>query len=438
MENVVLAEEFARARRPDAGRLLRRHPRRPDHPPVGHRGAEEAVPAQDPEGRDRRGARASPSPTPAPTSPRSRPPPCSTATSGSSTARRSGPPRPSSPTTASCWPAPTRTCRSTPASPTCSCRCSRTASRCAASSSPTAPPSSTRCSSPTPAARRRTSSAASTTAGRWRTPPSASSGACRPPPATAASRRSSTSSSSRRQGERQDRRPDRSARASRSYYSKIQILRINGLRSLTGDAHGTKDLGVAALGATNKMFWSEMHRDAMELALDIFGADADARRHAADDRGLARAGHAAPRRRGTVLPGAARCRRVLLLPLRDDLGRHRRDPAQHRRRASSSACRRSPSPRRTAQRLRAGASRRDWVGATGPRYRRQPCRASTSPRAGRRSLGQRALIAAGALLTFVLLLSRPVRPTSTSASGRSPASTWPSTCRRRRASPATT
>ena len=28
-----------------------------------------------------------------------------------------------------------------------------------------------------------------------------------------------------------------------------------------------------ALGATNKMFWSEMHRDAMELALDIFGAD---------------------------------------------------------------------------------------------------------------------------------------------------------------------
>ena len=26
-----------------------------------------------------------------------------------------------------------------------------------------------------------------------------------------------------------------------------------------------------ALGLTNKMFWSEMHRDAMELALDIFG-----------------------------------------------------------------------------------------------------------------------------------------------------------------------
>ncbi len=27
------------------------------------------------------------------------------------------------------------------------------------------------------------------------------------------------------------------------------------------------------LGATNKMFWSEMHKAAMELALDIFGAE---------------------------------------------------------------------------------------------------------------------------------------------------------------------
>jgi alkylation response protein AidB-like acyl-CoA dehydrogenase len=56
------------------------------------------------------------------------------------------------------------------------------------------------------------------------------------------------------------------------YYTKIQILRINGLRSLTQTLNGTKDLGVIALGLTNKMFWSEMHRDAMELALDIFGA----------------------------------------------------------------------------------------------------------------------------------------------------------------------
>jgi alkylation response protein AidB-like acyl-CoA dehydrogenase len=58
------------------------------------------------------------------------------------------------------------------------------------------------------------------------------------------------------------------------YYTKIQILRINGLRSLSATLSGTKDPGVAALGATNKMFWSEMHQAAMELALDINGADA--------------------------------------------------------------------------------------------------------------------------------------------------------------------
>ena len=55
------------------------------------------------------------------------------------------------------------------------------------------------------------------------------------------------------------------------YHTKIQILRINGLRNLTGNLTGKKDMGLAALGATNKMFWSEMHKDAMELALDIYG-----------------------------------------------------------------------------------------------------------------------------------------------------------------------
>lgn len=56
------------------------------------------------------------------------------------------------------------------------------------------------------------------------------------------------------------------------YYTKIQILRINGLRSLSATLTGAKDPGVAALGATNKMFWSEMHQRAMELTLDIYGA----------------------------------------------------------------------------------------------------------------------------------------------------------------------
>lgn len=57
------------------------------------------------------------------------------------------------------------------------------------------------------------------------------------------------------------------------YYTKIQILKVNGLRNLTVAVTGKKDLGTIALGATNKMFWSEMHKAAMELALDIHGSD---------------------------------------------------------------------------------------------------------------------------------------------------------------------
>ena len=62
MQGVVLAEEFARAKAPMRGRLLRRHARRPDDPAVGHRGAEAGVPARDPQRRRCAGARASPSP----------------------------------------------------------------------------------------------------------------------------------------------------------------------------------------------------------------------------------------------------------------------------------------------------------------------------------------------------------------------------------------
>jgi alkylation response protein AidB-like acyl-CoA dehydrogenase len=59
-----------------------------------------------------------------------------------------------------------------------------------------------------------------------------------------------------------------------AYYTKIQILRVNGLRTLSATVAGVKDPAVAALGATNKMFWSEMHQAAMELALDIQGPEA--------------------------------------------------------------------------------------------------------------------------------------------------------------------
>jgi alkylation response protein AidB-like acyl-CoA dehydrogenase len=57
-----------------------------------------------------------------------------------------------------------------------------------------------------------------------------------------------------------------------TYYSKIQILRINGLRSLSTTLAGKKDPSMGNLGATNKMFWTEMHKAAMELAVDIHGA----------------------------------------------------------------------------------------------------------------------------------------------------------------------
>ncbi len=58
------------------------------------------------------------------------------------------------------------------------------------------------------------------------------------------------------------------------YHSLVQILRIHGLRSLSATLNKSKDPAVAALGAMNKMYWSEMHREAMELAVDIFGAEA--------------------------------------------------------------------------------------------------------------------------------------------------------------------
>ena len=54
-------------------------------------------------------------------------------------------------------------------------------------------------------------------------------------------------------------------------WSKIQIMRINGLRTLSASLSGKKDFGVMALGATNKMFWSETHRDTMEVAIDVLG-----------------------------------------------------------------------------------------------------------------------------------------------------------------------
>jgi hypothetical protein len=69
-------------------------------------------------------------------------------------------------------------------------------------------------------------------------------------------------------------------------WSKVQILRFNGLRGLTATLNKSKDPGVAAIGATNKMFWSEMHRDTMNLALDVLGAHAQILTGVSDEEAL--------------------------------------------------------------------------------------------------------------------------------------------------------
>jgi alkylation response protein AidB-like acyl-CoA dehydrogenase len=55
-------------------------------------------------------------------------------------------------------------------------------------------------------------------------------------------------------------------------WSKIKIMEINGYRSLTDALNNTHN--AALLGACNKMFWSETHRDYMDLAMNILGMQA--------------------------------------------------------------------------------------------------------------------------------------------------------------------
>jgi alkylation response protein AidB-like acyl-CoA dehydrogenase len=66
-------------------------------------------------------------------------------------------------------------------------------------------------------------------------------------------------------------------------YSTVKIMEINGFRSLSAVLNGSKDLGVAALSATNKMFWSEYHQEIMNLAIDILGAEGQILTGSADD-----------------------------------------------------------------------------------------------------------------------------------------------------------
>ncbi len=56
-------------------------------------------------------------------------------------------------------------------------------------------------------------------------------------------------------------------------HTKVQIMKINGLRTLSAIVQGKKDPAVGVLGATNKMFWSEYHQFVMNLAIDILGLE---------------------------------------------------------------------------------------------------------------------------------------------------------------------
>jgi alkylation response protein AidB-like acyl-CoA dehydrogenase len=75
-------------------------------------------------------------------------------------------------------------------------------------------------------------------------------------------------------------------------WSRIKIMEINGYRTLTDVLNGTHH--TAALGACNKMFWSEAHQDTLELAMDILGMDSQILQGDDDD--------------DSILPGARRAR----------------------------------------------------------------------------------------------------------------------------------
>ncbi len=105
-EAKVLKEEMARIGARHAADQLRHLDARPGAAQVRHRGAEEALSCPRSRAARSAGARAIPSRAPAPTSPGCRPRRRTRATTGWSTARRSGPATPTRPTGSSAWSAP--------------------------------------------------------------------------------------------------------------------------------------------------------------------------------------------------------------------------------------------------------------------------------------------------------------------------------------------
>ena len=155
-------------------------------------------------------------------------------------------------------------------------------------------------------------------------------------------------------------------------------MQINGLRTLTSALN--EDRSAAALGATNKMFWSEYHRDVMELAIDILGMEGQILTGGdddADDEMVPGAGMRHPR---PGLPGRARCRRASSSPGR------RRSGAGRRRSSATS----SPNGCWVSRRSRSWSTRRGRQAETtsrpAPRRTRSPARGASRDRGARCSL----------------------------------------------------
>ena len=77
-------------------------------------------------------------------------------------------------------------------------------------------------------------------------------------------------------------------------WTAVKIMQVNGLRTLADALNGTNH--TARLAACHKMFWSETHRRTMELAMDIYGMDAQVLR--GDPGGVELSGGRSTARRG--------------------------------------------------------------------------------------------------------------------------------------------
>ena len=115
-------------------------------------------------------------------------------------------------------------------------------------------------------------------------------------------------------------------------WTKVKIMQINGYRSLT-----------AALGGAQRRRGGGAGGDQQDVLVRVPpGGDGTGHRHPGDERsGAERIGGAGVRPRLRAAPATARLPGqrpavvVLLLPIRDHLGRHGPDPAEHRGRADT-------------------------------------------------------------------------------------------------------